>query len=290
MSDLLSVQIAIVVDSYAVLDGSRSSNTEMTQQTIGRVPHDLVTTRRKDICGTHLSFTQKRYNGQEEQVRGRGYSPAPGIGDAARAPRWSGCAAAAQPRSGLHPRRQRGVGIRILRLRAYLSASTRTWRKLEEGWMKLNFDGSSKHSTGIASISAVLRRGLELANGWRLIWAEGDSKVMVDVVRDRADMQSEKDLRLCREIATLLPQLDDMAVFHVCRGGNKVAELGHRVPTWVAGASYVALAAVSIVVVPLPYPQLQHCHARCAVVRHWPKGKRKREIRREEGEEGLERG
>uniref|UniRef100_A0A0E0FGR1 RNase H type-1 domain-containing protein n=1 Tax=Oryza nivara TaxID=4536 RepID=A0A0E0FGR1_ORYNI len=185
MSDLLSVQIAIVVDSYAVLDGSRSSNTEMTQQTIGRVPHDLVTTRlqgkveglhaslpgRKDICGTHLSFTQKRYNGQEEQVRGRGYSPAPGIGDAARAPRWSGCAAAAQPRSGLHPRRQRGVGIRILRLRAYLSASTRTWRKPEEGWMKLNFDGSSKHSTGIASISAVLRRGLELAvqNGWRLI-------------------------------------------------------------------------------------------------------------------------
>jgi hypothetical protein len=169
-----------------------------------------------------------------------------------------------------------------------LSASTRTWRKPEEGWMKLNFDGSSKHSTGIASISAVLRRGLELAvqNGWCLIWAEGDSKVMVDVVRDRADMQSEKDLRLCREIATLLPQLDDMAVFHVCRGGNKVAELGHRVP----GASYVALAAVSIVVVPLPYPQLQHCHARCAGVCHWPKRKRKEEIRREEGEERLERG
>ncbi len=42
MSDLLSIQIAIAVDSYAVLDGSRSSNTEMTQQTIGRVPHDLV--------------------------------------------------------------------------------------------------------------------------------------------------------------------------------------------------------------------------------------------------------
>ncbi|EEC70002.1 hypothetical protein OsI_00539 [Oryza sativa Indica Group] len=103
--------------------------------------------------------------------------------------------------------------------------------------MKLNFDGSSKHSTGIASISAVLRRGLELAvqNGWRLIWAEGDSKVMVDVVRDRADMQSEKDLRLCREIATLLPQLDDMAVFHVCRGGNKSTPItlaARLIPLW----------------------------------------------------------
>lgn len=155
-----------------------------------------------------------------------------------------------------------GGGRRILRLRAYSSASARIWRKPEEGWTKLNFDGSSKHSTGIASIGGVyrdhdgafllgyaerigtatssvaelaaLRRGLELAvrNGWRRVWAEGDSKAVVDVVCDRADVQSEEDLRLCREIAALLPQLDDMAVSHVRRGGNKVAhgfaELGHR--------------------------------------------------------------
>ncbi|KAL5200217.1 hypothetical protein ABZP36_021420 [Zizania latifolia] len=160
------------------------------------------------------------------------------------------------------------LGTGILRLRNHVSgclvgggrrslragsSSARTWRKPEAGWMKLNFDGSSVHSTGMASIGEVyrdhegrivlgyaerigtatssvaelvaLKRGLELAvkNGWRRVWAEGDSMVVVDVVRDRAEVRSEEDLRHCREIAALLPLLDDMAVSHVGRGGNKVA-------------------------------------------------------------------
>ena len=73
MSDLLSVQIAIVVDSYAVLDGSRSSNTEMTQQTIGRVPHDLVTTRLQGkVEGLHASLPGglRRISNAPNQVNG----------------------------------------------------------------------------------------------------------------------------------------------------------------------------------------------------------------------------
>nr|BAD23746.1 hypothetical protein [Oryza sativa Japonica Group] len=142
------------------------------------------------------------------------------------------------------------------------SSSARTWRKPEAGWIKLNFDGSSKHATKIASIGGVyrdhegafvlgyaerigratssvaelaaLRRGLELVvrNGWRRVWAEGDSKTVVDVVCDRANVRSEEDLRQCREIAALLPLIDDMAVSHVYRSGNKVAHgfarLGHK--------------------------------------------------------------
>jgi hypothetical protein len=133
------------------------------------------------------------------------------------------------------------------------------------GRLKLNFDGSSKRASRRASIGGVyrdheggfvlgyaerigkatssvaelaaLRRGLELAleNGWLNISIEGDAKTVVDVVRKRAAVRAEEDLRQCEEIAALLPLLDDgdMAVSHVCRAGNRVAhgfaKLGHGV-------------------------------------------------------------
>ncbi|KAF0931773.1 hypothetical protein E2562_005755 [Oryza meyeriana var. granulata] len=155
-----------------------------------------------------------------------------------------------------------GCGGRRQNLRANSSLSARTWRKPEAGWMKLNFDGSSKNSTRIASIGGVyrdhegafvlgyaerigtatssvaelaaLRRGLELAvrNGWQRVWAEGDYKMVVNVVHDHAEVRSEEDMRQWREIAALLQLFDDMAVSHVYRGGNKVAhgfaKLGHK--------------------------------------------------------------
>jgi ribonuclease HI len=140
-----------------------------------------------------------------------------------------------------------------------------TWRKPEVGRLKLNFDGSSKHASRRGSIGGVyrdhkggfvlgyaerignatssvaelaaLRRGLELAleNGWLNISIEGDAKTVVDVVRNRASVRVEEDLRQCEEIAALLPLLDDgdMAVSHVRRAGNRVAhgfaKLGHSV-------------------------------------------------------------
>ncbi|KAF0914610.1 hypothetical protein E2562_030676 [Oryza meyeriana var. granulata] len=131
-----------------------------------------------------------------------------------------------------------GGGRRRLLVDSSASAE-RTWRKPEAGWMKLNFDGSSKDLTGIASIGGVyrdhegafvlgyaerigavtsfaaelaaLRRGLELAvrYGWRRVWAEGDSRAVVDVVRGRIEVRSGEVLRrCCREIAALLPLLD----------------------------------------------------------------------------------
>jgi hypothetical protein len=145
------------------------------------------------------------------------------------------------------------------------SRSWTTWRKPEVGRLKLNFDGSSKRASRRASIGGVyrdheggfvlgyaerigkatssvaelaaLRRGLELAleNGWLNISIEGDAKTVVDVVRKRAAVRAEEDLRQCEEIAALLPLLDDgdMAVSHVCRAGNRVAhgfaKLGHGV-------------------------------------------------------------
>ncbi|CAL5041249.1 unnamed protein product [Urochloa decumbens] len=139
--------------------------------------------------------------------------------------------------------------------------SASAWRKPEAGRLKLNFDGSSKHASRRASIGGVyrdhegafvlgyaerigtatssvaelaaLRRGLELAvaNGWRSVWIEGDAKTVVDVVRSRARVRAVEDLRLCGEIAELLPMIDDMTVSHVRREGNRVAhgfaKLGH---------------------------------------------------------------
>jgi hypothetical protein len=143
--------------------------------------------------------------------------------------------------------------------------SANTWRKPDAGRLKLNFDGSSKHTSRRASIGGVyrdheggfvlgyaerigkatssvaelaaLRRGLELAleNGWLNISIEGDAKTVVDVVRNRVLIRAEEDLRQCEEIAALLPLLDDggMAVSHVRRAGNRVAhgfaKLGHGV-------------------------------------------------------------
>uniref|UniRef100_A0ACD6ABW4 Uncharacterized protein n=1 Tax=Avena sativa TaxID=4498 RepID=A0ACD6ABW4_AVESA len=144
-------------------------------------------------------------------------------------------------------------------------SSASKWRKPEAGRLKLNFDGSSKTASRRASIGGVyrdheggfvlgyaerigratssvaelaaLRRGLELAleNGWLNISIEGDAKTVVDVVRKRASVRAEEDLRQCEEIAALLPMLDDggMAVSHVRRAGNRVAhgfaKLGHGV-------------------------------------------------------------
>ncbi|BAS82391.1 Os03g0158600 [Oryza sativa Japonica Group] len=144
------------------------------------------------------------------------------------------------------------------------SSERTTWRKPEVGWMKLNFDGSRNDATGAASIGgafrdhegafvagyaermivggassftaelAALRRGLELAAryGWRRVWAEGDSRAVVDVVHGRAGVRSEEDRRQCGEIAALLPALDGVAVSHLCRDENKVAhgfaKLGHK--------------------------------------------------------------
>ncbi|CAD6338605.1 unnamed protein product [Miscanthus lutarioriparius] len=143
-----------------------------------------------------------------------------------------------------------------------LEPSASTWRKPEPGRLKLNFDGSSKHGASRrASISGVyrdheggfvlgyaerigtatssvaelaaLRRGLEVAvaNGWRSVWVEGDAKTVVDVVRSRARVRAQEDLRLCGEIQALLPLLDDMSVSHVRRQGNPLAhgfaKLGH---------------------------------------------------------------
>jgi len=143
-----------------------------------------------------------------------------------------------------------------------LEPSASTWRKPEPGRLKLNFDGSSKHGAsrrasiggvyrdheggfvlgyaeriGAATSSvaelAALRRGLELAvaNVWRSVWIEGDAKTVVDVVRSRARVRAQEDLRLCGEIQALLQLLDDMSVSHVRRQGNRVAhgfaKLGH---------------------------------------------------------------
>jgi ribonuclease HI len=146
------------------------------------------------------------------------------------------------------------------------SSSASTWRKPEAGWLKLNFDGSSKRASRLASIGGVyrdheggfvlgyaerigtatssaaelaaLRRGLELAvaNGWRSVCIEGDAMTAVDAARwsgARARRAGE-DQRLCEEIAALLRLLDDgRTVSHVRRQGNRVAhgfaKLGHGV-------------------------------------------------------------
>ncbi|CAN0852644.1 Putative ribonuclease H protein At1g65750 [Linum grandiflorum] len=138
------------------------------------------------------------------------------------------------------------------------------WERPENGWTKLNFDGSCKGRKGVSSIGGVvrnhraefllgyaepisttgsvvaelaaLRRGLELVleNGWNNVWLEGDAKSVVEVI-----MRPEKEKRLgcvvakrhVRDINMIIPEIENCIVSHIYREGNraadKFAQMGH---------------------------------------------------------------
>jgi len=132
------------------------------------------------------------------------------------------------------------------------NAKSPKWEKPEKGFIKLNFDGSSK--TRKASIGGVYRdhegsfllgyserigqatscvaelvaakRGLELAleNGWFNIWIEGDAKFVVDLLMKPTRVKSKDHVEHANEIRMLASLLDHFDATHISRNGNKVAD------------------------------------------------------------------
>ncbi|KAI4296599.1 hypothetical protein L6164_036546 [Bauhinia variegata] len=137
------------------------------------------------------------------------------------------------------------------------------WKKPENGWTKLNFDGSCKGRNGKSSIGGVvrndkaefllgyaesigcanstiaeitaLRRGLELVleNGWNNdVWLEGDAKTLVEILVKRRTIRCLEVQRHVSHINSILPELNNYIVSHVYREGNraadKFAQMGHQ--------------------------------------------------------------
>ncbi|KAJ0988678.1 hypothetical protein J5N97_007034 [Dioscorea zingiberensis] len=146
----------------------------------------------------------------------------------------------------------------IFLLRRQFSTKTRiksySWRKPEPGFIKLNFDGTSKDEAQNASIGGVYRnhegvfmlgyaehigrgtssvaelvaakRGLELAleNEWLDLCIEGDAKAVVDLLSNKIVLKSEEDVRHARDIKMMVSMLRRFNASHVYRRGNRVAD------------------------------------------------------------------
>lgn len=129
------------------------------------------------------------------------------------------------------------------------------WKTPESGYVKLNFDGSSKLESGNASIGGLVRnhkaefllgyaepigknncfmaectalkRGLEivLENGWCNVWLEGDSMSLVKVLLSRKrSTKSMQHMRVVRDIKSMIPELKGCIVSHIYREGNRAAD------------------------------------------------------------------
>lgn len=139
------------------------------------------------------------------------------------------------------------------------------WKKPGIGWTKLNFDGSCKGRSGVASIGGVvrnhkaefllgyaepigtanstiaelmaLRRGLELMveNGWNHhVWVEGDAKTLVDIMERRRRVKCMEVQRHVSHInRIIMPEMnkEEFMLTFIYREGNraadKFAQMGH---------------------------------------------------------------
>ncbi|KAL5721431.1 hypothetical protein ACHQM5_005080 [Ranunculus cassubicifolius] len=129
------------------------------------------------------------------------------------------------------------------------------WQTPDPGWTKLNFDGSFREKTGVASIGGAFRnhkaefllgyseqigrttctvaelsalyRGLEivLENGWENVWVEGDPKTLVEIIVNRRKVRCQHAHRLVRDINLIMPELNNCILTHIYREGNKVADM-----------------------------------------------------------------
>lgn len=129
-----------------------------------------------------------------------------------------------------------------------------TWTKPKEGFIKLNFDGSSNCRTQNASIGGVYRnqeddfllgyaehigkatssvaelvaakRGLELAleNKWLDLWIEGDAKDVINVLLNRVVLKSKEDAKHAIDINEMVAMFRRFNASHVYRKANKVAD------------------------------------------------------------------
>ncbi|KAL0353171.1 UNVERIFIED_CONTAM: hypothetical protein Sangu_0898400 [Sesamum angustifolium] len=137
-----------------------------------------------------------------------------------------------------------------------------TWEKPENGWTKLNYDGSCKCKTGNSSIGGLFRdhnadfllgyaesigqsnstiaelaallRGLEivLENGWSDVWLEGDSKSLVDIIAKRRPIRCNKVQVYVARINLMIPEIKNCVLTHIYREGNRTADrfaqMGHQ--------------------------------------------------------------
>ncbi|EYU27884.1 hypothetical protein MIMGU_mgv1a013877mg [Erythranthe guttata] len=152
--------------------------------------------------------------------------------------------------------------FRILARNWHREAIKVTWEKPEEGWTKLNYDGSCKGKTGKCSIGGIFRdhnadfllgyaesigqsnstiaelaallRGLEIVreNGWSDVWLEGDSKSLVDIIAGKREVKCTQVQMHVDRINLIVPEIKNCIITHIYREGNRAADkfalIGHQ--------------------------------------------------------------
>ncbi|KAI3890630.1 hypothetical protein MKW92_050290 [Papaver armeniacum] len=136
------------------------------------------------------------------------------------------------------------------------------WERPDIGWIKLNFDGSMKHKSGLGSIGGVvrnhkgdfllgysepigkttstmaeitaLRRGLDLAleNGLYNVWFEGDEKRLLEIIANQIPVGPVEIQKRVKIINSILPEFDNYKMTHIYKQGNTTADalakMGHQ--------------------------------------------------------------